>query len=134
MKNVPFLLVILFISCSLSAQEFKFENVTIDYGTVVKNSNGERVFTFTNSGSAPLIISRVQSTCGCTIPKKPEAPIMPGAKGEIKVSYDTKRLGRFNKQIIIFSNAKEARKVIKIKGFVSKEISLEKEKSLLSDN
>jgi hypothetical protein len=100
----------------------------------VKNSNGERVFTFTNSGSAPLIISRVQSTCGCTIPKKPEAPIMPGAKGEIKVSYDTKRLGRFNKQIIIFSNAKEARKVIKIKGFVSKEISLEKEKSLLSDN
>ena len=134
MKSVPFLLVILFISCSLNAQKIEFKTETIDYGTIVKNSNGERTFSFTNTGSAPLIINRVQSTCGCTIPKKPEAPIMPGEKGEIQVSYDTNRFGRFNKQIIIFSNAKEARKVIRIKGFVSKEISLEKEKSLLSDN
>ena len=59
---------------------------------------------------------------------------MPGEKGEIKVSYDTKRLGGFSKVITIFSNAKNPRKTIKIKGYVQKGVSLEKEKSLLSDS
>ena len=59
---------------------------------------------------------------------------MPGKTGEIKVSYDTKRVGGFSKTIIIFSNAKNARKVIKIKGIVNKAISLQKEKSMLSDS
>lgn len=134
MKSFPILITLLFLSLSINAQEFKFENETIDYGKVVKASNGERTFHFTNIGLAPLIISRVQSSCGCTIPKKPEAPIMPGEKGEIKVSYDTKRLGQFNKQITIFSNAKQPRKVIKIKGTVTTEISLETEKSMLSEH
>lgn len=133
MKRFPILIAFLFISLSVNAQEFKFENETIDYGKIIKASNGERTFRFTNIGLAPLIISRVQSSCGCTIPKKPEAPIMPGEKGEIKVSYDTKRVGQFNKQITIFSNAKQPRKVIKIKGIVAKEISLENEKSMLSE-
>ena len=133
MKRFPILIAFLFISLSMNAQEFKFENETIDYGKIIKASNGERTFRFTNIGLAPLIISRVQSSCGCTIPKKPEAPIMPGEKGEIKVSYDTKRVGQFNKQITIFSNAKQPRKVVKIKGIVAKEISLENEKSMLSE-
>ena len=59
---------------------------------------------------------------------------MPGKKGKIKVSYDTNRLGGFSKMITIFSNAKNARKVIKIKGYVDNKLSLEKEKSLLSDS
>ena len=59
---------------------------------------------------------------------------MPGEKGTIKVSYDTKKPGRFNKQIIIFSNAKQTRKIIRIKGYVTSEVSFEKEKSILSDN
>ena len=70
----------------------------------------ERVFVFTNVGDEPIIIRRIQSSCGCTVPKKPEAPIMPGEKGEIKVSYDTNRVGGFSKSITIFSNAKNAKK------------------------
>jgi hypothetical protein len=58
---------------------------------------------------------------------------MPGEKGEIKISYDTKRLGGFSKSITIFSNAKNARKTIRIKGIVNNGISLEREKSMLSD-
>jgi len=133
MKTFGTLLVAFFISLSINAQEFKFESETIDYGKVSKGSDGDKVFVFTNIGDQPLIISRIQSSCGCTVPKKPEQPIMPGKKGEIKVSYDTKRLGGFSKSITIFSNAKNARKVIKIKGLVTKELSLEKEKSMLSD-
>ncbi|MBT3741186.1 Protein of unknown function [Polaribacter sp. Hel1_33_78] len=133
MKTFGTLLVVFFISFSTSAQEFKFEKETIDYGKISKGSNGERVFIFTNTGTQPLIIKNIQSSCGCTVPKKPEKPIMPGEKGEIKVSYDTKRVGGFSKAITIFSNAKNARKVIKIKGIVNKGVSLQKEKSMLSN-
>lgn len=134
MKTVFTLLFIGLICVSTSAQEFKFESETIDYGKINKGSNGEKTFVFTNVGDKPLIIKNVQSSCGCTIPKKPENPIMPGEKGEIKVSYDTKRVGGFSKSITIYSNAKNARKIIRIKGIVNKGISLEKEKSILSDS
>ena len=133
MKIIFSLFAFLFISIGIHSQEFKFEAETIDYGKISQNSNGEKVFVFTNVGTQPLIIENIQSSCGCTVPKKPEKPIMPGEKGEIRVSYDTKRLGGFSKQITIFSNAKEPRKIIRIKGIVEQTASLEKEKSLLSN-
>ncbi|GAB7257612.1 DUF1573 domain-containing protein [uncultured Polaribacter sp.] len=132
MKLLTTFVLFLFVSFSINSQEFKFETESINYGKVSKGSNGERVFIFTNIGDAPLIIKNIQSSCGCTVPKKPEKPIMPGEKGEIKVAYDTKRVGGFSKQITIFSNAKTARKTLKIRGFVDKQEFLEKEKSMLS--
>ncbi|WP_369049458.1 DUF1573 domain-containing protein [Tenacibaculum sp. UWU-22] len=133
MKTVIALLFIGAISLTAKAQEFKFENETINYGKIAVGSDGKRVFEFTNVGDQPLIISSVRSSCGCTIPKKPKDPIMPGKKGEIEVSYNTKRIGGFTKNITIFSNAKkQERKVITIKGYVAKEIVPEKEKSMMS--
>ena len=124
------------IGFAVSAQDkvakIKFKTETIDYGTIEKGANGVRVFEFTNTGDAPLIITKVKSTCGCTVPKKPDQPIMPGEKGKIEVSYDTKRIGGFSKAITIFSNAKTERKMIKIKGYVEKVSLLEKKKSILS--
>lgn len=106
MKRIIQLIVVLF-SSFLMAQEgpkITFDTETIDYGTVDSESNGERVFTFRNTGDAPLIIKNVQSTCGCTIPTKPEAPIAPGKKGEIKVKYDMRK-GPISKTITVESNA-----------------------------
>jgi len=134
MKAFTTLLLVFFVSLTMNAQEFKFDQETIDYGKINKGAAGERIFVFTNIGDAPIIIQNVQSSCGCTIPEKPEKPIMPGEKGEIKVSYDTKRVGGFSKQITIFSNAKTARKTLKIKGYVRNAVLLEKEKSMLSNN
>lgn len=134
MKTLGTLLLVLCATLSINSQEFKFEQETIDYGKIIKGSEGERTFVFTNVGDAPLIIQSIKSSCGCTVPKKPENPIMPGEKGEIKVSYDTKRIGGFSKQITILSNAITARKIVKIKGFVSNIALLEKEKSILSNN
>ncbi|WP_445748990.1 DUF1573 domain-containing protein [Polaribacter sp.] len=134
MKTLFSFAAFLFISLAIHSQEFKFEKELIDYGKIAQSSNGERVFVFTNVGTEPLIITNIQSSCGCTVPKKPEKPIMPGEKGEIKVSYDTKRLGGFSKQITIFSNAKEPRKIVRIKGIVEETASLEKEKSMLSND
>ncbi|SDR81153.1 Protein of unknown function [Polaribacter sp. KT25b] len=134
MKSLTSILVLFLISFSINAQEFKFEKETINYGKINKGADGERIFTFTNIGDQPIIIKRIQSSCGCTVPKKPEKPIMPGEKGEIKVSYDTKRVGGFSKSITIFSNATEAIKVLRIKGIISNGVSLEKEKSMLSNS
>jgi hypothetical protein len=133
MKTFGTLFVIVLISFSMNSQEFKFEKETIDYGKIAQSSNGERTFVFKNIGEQPIIINKIQSSCGCTVPEKPEKPIMPGEQGEIKVSYDTKRMGGFSKQITIYSNAKTARKIIKIKGYVEKGVDLIKEKSLLSN-
>ena len=141
MKTLVITLSIFWMSLSCFAQndpetmgEFKFEKETIDYGKVPKNSEKVRVFTFTNIGNAPIVIHKIQSSCGCTVPEKPEKPIMPGEKGEIKVAYNTAIVGGFSKNITIFSSAKTSRKVIRIKGYIEDRNLLEKEKSILSDN
>jgi len=94
--------------------EFKTE--VVDYGTIEQNSDGTRLFTFTNTGDAPLLISRVKTSCGCTVPSYSKAPIMPGDSGELNIKYDTKRLGAFTKTITVMSNAEGGNKILKIKG------------------
>ncbi len=110
------------ISLGMMAQEkvakIEFKTDTIDYGTIEKGSDGIRVFEFTNTGNAPLIISSVKSTCGCTIPKKPDGPIMPGETGQIEVKYDTNRVNPIRKTITVTSNADTPTIALKIKGEV----------------
>lgn len=114
---------------------FEFENEVIDYGEIAANSDGNRVFKFKNIGKSPLIISQVKGSCGCTVPTKPEKPIMPGETGEIKVKYATNRIGPFSKTVTITSNAYEESKVLRIKGRVLEAGSddLQKKKSVVSD-
>ncbi|MGB1104291.1 MAG: DUF1573 domain-containing protein [Crocinitomicaceae bacterium] len=95
-----------------------------DYGTIENGSDGSCVFKVTNTGTAPLIISTCQGSCGCTVPDCPKKPITPGATAEIKVTYDTKRTGPFNKSVTITSNAVNApSKRVKIKGVVKAKAS-----------
>ncbi len=113
---------------------FKFETETIDYGKIEKDANGDREFVFTNVGNAPLIITNVKGSCGCTVPTKPKDPIMPGQTGKIKVHYATNRVGGFSKTVTITSNASEARKTVRIKGIVLKpdtNTAVEKKKTLM---
>jgi hypothetical protein len=98
--------------------KIEFKTDTIDYGIIEKGSNGVRVFEFTNTGNAPLIITDVKSTCGCTIPKKPDGPIMPGETGQIEVKYDTNRVNPIRKTITVTSNATTPTIALKIKGEV----------------
>jgi len=99
--------------------DIAFEKDIHDYGTIEQGANGVYDFKFTNTGKEPLIISNCKGSCGCTVPSWPKEPIKPGATGSIKVSYDTKRVGAFNKTVTITSNAKEANKTITIKGVVN---------------
>ncbi len=102
---------------SIQAQEISFEKEIHDFGTFDQYGDGAYEFTFTNNGIAPLIISNAKGSCGCTVPVWPKEPIAPGQSNVIKVKYDTKRIGAFNKSITISSNAATApTKVIRIKG------------------
>lgn len=123
-RNIFVVLSILF-STSLFAQAadsnkgvFEFETETLDYGTIAHKSDGVRAFKFKNTGSAPIVITKVKGSCGCTVPTKPKGPIMPGETAEIGVKYATDRVGAFTKTITVTSNASEGTKVIKIKGKV----------------
>jgi hypothetical protein len=139
MKNLVVILFVGLVSLGSFAQEkiakIEFKTNIIDYGTIEKGADGVRVFEFTNTGDAPLIISRVKSTCGCTVPKKPKGPIMPGETGEIEVKYDTKRVNPIRKTITVYSNAETPTVALKIKGLIidpAKTSVLEnKEKSML---
>jgi hypothetical protein len=120
------LLAVLLVNTVVFAQggpkiEFKDKDNTIDYGTVNReDDNGVRSFEFTNTGDEPLIITNVQSTCGCTVPSKPTEPILPGKIGKIDVKYNM-HTGPIRKTITVESNAvnvQEGRVAIKIKGEV----------------
>jgi hypothetical protein len=118
--------------------EFLNKDNTIDYGTVTKESDsGLRTFIFKNTGDAPLIITNVQSTCGCTVPTKPTGPILPGMTDKIEVKYNMNP-GPIRKTITVESNAVnvEGGKIaLKIKGevIVKPEVNLlEKKKALPS--
>ena len=135
MKHLITILFIGLIGFSVNAQDkvakIEFKTDVIDYGTIEKGANGVRVFEFTNTGNAPLIISKVSSTCGCTIPKKPDGPIMPGEVGQIEVKYDTNRVMPIRKTITVISNADTPTVALKIKGEVvdSKDSSLLEKKN-----
>ncbi|WP_373519780.1 DUF1573 domain-containing protein [Pricia sp.] len=122
MKKIVLVLFVGLMGFTLTAQEkaakIEFKSETVDYGEIVQGADGVRAFEFMNTGDAPLIISKVSSSCGCTIPKKPEGPILPGKTGEIQVKYDTNRPGPIRKAITVISNADTPTKVLKIKGEV----------------
>jgi hypothetical protein len=144
MKKVLILSLVSIFSFAALAQsgakiEFKDKENTIDYGTVSKDTdNGVRTFEFTNTGDAPLIISNVQSTCGCTVPTKPTEPIMPGKTGKIEVKYNMSP-GPIRKTITVESNAVnyEGGKIpLKIKGnvIVPEEVNVMAKKKTIPSN
>lgn len=102
-----------------STADIKFEKMVHDYGKIVQGANGECVFKFKNTGKEPLIITNCQGSCGCTVPQCPKDPILPGKSGEIKVKYDTNRIGMISKSVTVQSNAKSGVQTIQITGDIS---------------
>ena len=84
-----------------------WEKSTYDFGDVHQGEKVEHTFKFKNTGNESLIITNVQVTCGCTIPKGwARDPIAPGHSGEITISFNSAGLfGRKNKIVSVVSNA-----------------------------
>jgi hypothetical protein len=113
---------------NVDGAKIEFETETIDYGTIENSSDGNREFKFTNTGNAPLVVTKAKGSCGCTVPTWPKEAIAPGESSVIKVRYATNRTGSFNKSITLTSNAvNEPSKVIHIKGTVKPKVIEETE-------
>lgn len=100
------------------APEITFNKLIHDYGTIYQNGNGDCEFEFTNTGKEPLVLTNVRSSCGCTVPKWPRQPILPGKTEVIKVKYKTSRLGKINKSVTVQCNAKNSPVSLRIAGEV----------------
>jgi len=104
---------------TLTVDNIKLDNDSHDFGTVSEGPAADHIFMVTNTGKEPLVITKVQPSCGCTTPSWTKEPIAPGKTGEIKASYGTQgRPGTFTKTLTVFSNA--GNKVLTIKGNVEK--------------
>ena len=125
MKKLIILCGVVFLFAAVSAfkidaqAEFKFEKETHDFGKIPQGKPVSIDFKFTNIGDEPLIISNIESVCGCTVPKYTTTPILKGKSGIITVTYNAAGIAPFSKGLTIKSNAKTPVKVIYIKGEVT---------------
>ena len=132
MKKVLFIAVLIMICAAISAQDQKaeitFKEKTYNFGTFSEELGKVTTeFEFTNTGSAPLLITRTAASCGCTTPEYPKEPIAPGKNGKISVTYNaTGRPGSFAKTVYVFANTDPEKTSLVIKGNVNpKEASKE---------
>lgn len=105
---------------ALTDGEVFFASGVYDFGTVKEGEIIEHVFKFTNTGSEPVIISRVTTSCGCTTPKYTSTPVLPGKDGEVTVRFDTNgQVGTQQKIITVASNGKNNIETIQLRGEVN---------------
>lgn len=87
----------------------EFEVNSHDFGDLEQGAKVEYVFKFKNTGTEPLVLTEVLTTCGCTAPKWNKEPVAPGATGEIKIMFNSEgKMGRQNKTITVVSNSKNS--------------------------
>ncbi len=86
----------------------KFEQPRFDFGTLHEGDVVTHVYKFKNTGNAPLIISKIKASCGCTVPSNwKKEPIMPGENSEFTVRFNTRnKIHKQHKTITIYCNTK----------------------------
>ncbi len=104
-----------------SQPDFKFDKEEYSFGTITQGESVTYEFNFTNAGSEPIIITKAEGSCGCTVPTYPKEPIMKGQKSAIKVTFNSAgKMGVIDKTVTLTSNAKENPMILHIKGTVEK--------------
>lgn len=103
---------------SATIASFSWDQTTVDLGKVKRNNPVTHEFTFTNAGNAPLVISSVKASCGCTVTRYSKDPIPAGSTGFVSATYNTAALGVFTKTVTVNANTGEGSTVLIIKGEV----------------
>lgn len=97
-----------------------FDKAEHDFGQIVQGTPQETIFTFTNTGDAPLIITDAKSSCGCTVPQYPKnTPIAPGESGEMVVKFNGSGQNQVTKTITVTANTQKGSELLRIKAFVN---------------
>ena len=99
--------------------KIEFNVMEHDFGNMIQGEQVSFSYKFKNIGDAPLIISAVERTCGCTDIKFPKDPLKPGEEGVIKITYDSKgHKGFQNKRVIVKANTNPSETILKFKARV----------------
>lgn len=93
------------ISAVMAQPKIKFKQEVKEIGYVLWRNPATITYSFRNTGDKPLVISRVSTSCGCTVAKWTERPILAGEEGTITVTFDAEALGRFAKEVGVYCNA-----------------------------
>jgi hypothetical protein len=97
-----------------------FNKTTHDFGVIQNGTPVETVFSYTNTGEAPLVITDIKSTCGCTVPKDwSREPLNPGESSQFNVKFDGKGANKTSKTVIVTANTQTGRETVKITAFIN---------------
>lgn len=102
-----------------NAPKIVFEETEYDFGTIMQGEKLTHVFVFTNEGKSDLVIQSANASCGCTTSTPPKAPIKPGEKGEIRVTFDSKaKKGAVDNSVRVAANTYPTFTILHIKANV----------------
>ena len=96
-----------------------FKEEQFDFGEIEQGTHVEHLFTFTNTGDAPLVITDARSSCGCTVPEYTKEPVAPGEKGELLVKFDGSGRGTVSKVITLITNTEKGTERLQIRATVN---------------
>lgn len=100
---------------------FNWDSNEHDFGKIQHLDPVIYEFEFTNKGQAPLVISEVEGSCGCTVAEYTKDPVMPGKRGKVKATFDAAAIGKFRKSIKVVANVEGGPEYLYIKGTVIEE-------------
>ena len=96
-----------------------FDKNEHDFGEIEAKTPVETVFSYTNTGKTPLVITNIKSTCGCTVPQDwSKEPLAPGDAGQFTVKYNGSGKNAVSKTITVTANTETGKETVKIKAFV----------------
>ncbi len=100
--------------------EFNFASETYDFGAIPEGEVVDHIFTFTNTGEAPLIIQSASASCGCTVPSYSKEPVPAGSTGEIAVRFNSRgKKGNQAPTITVTANTYPKVRKLRLKGTVN---------------
>ena len=104
----------------LAQPQLKFDDAKKNFGFVKKGEQVKLLYTYTNSGNQPLIITNAKVECSCTKVIFPKEPLQVG-KATIEVLFDTSpTYDRQERTVEIISNDPNSPHKIRFKGVVLK--------------
>ena len=107
-----------------------FDKTVHDFGTIQDGTPVETVFSYTNTGESPLVITDIKSTCGCTVPRDwSREPLSPGESSQFTVKFNGKGVNKTSKTVTIAANTAAGRETVKITAFINNPEMAEKLKN-----
>ena len=100
-----------------NADSITWNETSWNFGTIEQSQAVEYEFVFRNTGSEPVLISKVKSSCGCTVSSYDKDPVLPGDDGKVKVKYNARKAGAFKKSVFVILNNAE-KQTLRVEGVV----------------